>query len=286
MSVATPPFPTSFGSYEIAALLGEGGSGHVYRARGPDGDTVALKLLKDDFAASERFRKRFAREAEAAMKVDHPRVVRTLDYGEVEGSLYLAQEFVDGPSLCETIQAEPEGLDIDRTIRLCLQVASGLDAVHNAGFVHRDVKPHNILLDRSDSAYVADFGLAKDQVPRTALTSKGEILGSANYMAPEQIRGEELDRRADVYSLGCVAFESLCGRAPFADRRGIQILWGHLREEPPDPKTLRPDLPGELGWAIGKALEKDPAARPPTATAFARMLQVARGGPAERRSTE
>jgi serine/threonine-protein kinase len=277
MSVASPAFPRKFGSYEIVAALGEGGSGHVYRARSPEGDEVALKLLKDELNGSERFRKRFAREVEAAMKVDHDRVVRTLDYGEVEGSLYLVQEYIEGASLAAAIRAEDSGLAPRRTVRHCIQVAAGLDAVHDAGLIHRDVKPHNILLDRDDTAHIADFGIAKDSAPRTALTSKGELLGSVHYMAPEQIRGDDLDRRADVYALGCMTYESLCGRAPFADRNGIQILWGHLRETPADPTSIRADLPDEAGWAIGKALEKEPSARPPTATAFARMLQVALG---------
>ena len=277
MSVASPTFPRKFGSYEIVALLGEGGSGHVYRAHDADGKVVALKLLKADFNGSERFRKRFAREVEAAMKVDHERVVRTLDYGEVEGSLYLVQEFIDGASLDAAIRAEEAGLPPRRAVRHAIQVAAGLDAVHDAGLIHRDIKPHNVLLDADDSAHIADFGIAKDSAPRTALTSKGELLGSVHYMAPEQIRGDDLDRRADVYALGCMTFESLCGQAPFSDRRGIQILWGHLREAPPDLVSIRSDLPAEAGWAIGKALEKDPSARPPTATAFARMLQVALG---------
>ena len=234
MSVASPPFPRKFGSYEIVALLGEGGSGHVYRAHDAEGQVVALKLLKDDFNGSERFRKRFAREAEAAMKVDHERVVRTLDYGEVDGSLYLVQDFIDGDSLDAAIRAEEGGLPPRRAVRHCIQVAAGLDAVHDAGLVHRDVKPHNVILDGDDTAHIADFGIAKDSAPRTALTSKGELLGSVHYMAPEQIRGDDLDRRADVYALGCMTYESLCGQAPFADRRGIQILWGHLRETPPD----------------------------------------------------
>ena len=270
-------FPKQFGSYEILAPLGEGGSGRVYRARDSAGRVVALKLLKDDLNGSERFRKRFAREVEAAMKVDHDRVVRTLDYGEVEGTLYLVQDFIDGASLDAAIRAEEAGLPPRRAVRHAIQVAAGLDAVHDAGLVHRDIKPHNVLLDADDAAHIADFGIAKDSVPRTALTSKGELLGSVHYMAPEQIRGDDIDRRADVYALGCLTYESLCGRAPFADRNGIQILWGHLREPPPDPATFRPDLPAEAGWAIGKALEKDPGARPPTATAFARMLQVALG---------
>ena len=270
-------FPRQFGNYEILAPLGEGGSGRVYRARDSGGQVVALKLLKDDLNGSERFRKRFAREVEAAMKVDHVRVVRTLDYGEVKGNLYLVQEFVDGDSLDAAIRAAEGGLEPRRAVRHAIQVAAGLDAVHDAGLIHRDIKPHNVLLDGDDSAHIADFGIAKDSAPRTALTSKGELLGSVHYMAPEQIRGDEIDRRADVYALGCLTYESLCGKAPFADRNGIQILWGHLRETPPDPASIRSDLPAEAGWAIGKALEKEPSARPPTATAFARMLQVALG---------
>lgn len=269
----------SFGEFEIGSPLGEGGSAEVYRARDGAGDEVALKLLKGDLGADERFRRRFSREVEAAMQVEHPRVVRTLGHGEVDGTLYLVQELIDGPSLAGAIATNPAGMQLERIVRITDQAAAGLDAIHEAGIVHRDVKPQNILLDADDNAYIADFGLARDQkADRSVLTAHGQMLGSVLYMAPEQIRGEELDRRADIYAMGCVVYECVTGRSPFGDRQGMQIMWGHLREERPDPQALRPGLSDEMVRAMDKALEKEPDQRPPTATAFARMLSLAVAG--------
>ncbi len=269
----------AFGEFRIEAPLGEGGSAEVYRARNAAGDVIALKILKGDLGKDERFRRRFAREVEAAMQVDHKRVVRTLDHGEVDGTLYLVQDFIDGPSLASAIETNPAGMPLDRVIRITDQAASGLGAIHDAGIVHRDVKPHNILLDEEDNAYIADFGLARDQkADRSVLTAHGQVLGSVLYMAPEQIRGEDLDRRADIYAMGCVVYECVTGRSPFGDRQGMQIMWGHLREERPDPAALRPGLGDEMVWAMDRALEKDPGKRPPTATAFAHMLSLAYSG--------
>jgi serine/threonine-protein kinase len=155
-------------------------------------------------------------------------------------------------------------------------VASGLDAVHAAGLIHRDVKPGNILLDDDGVAYITDFGLAKDS-QGTVLTRPGQALGSLDYMAPEQIRSETVSGAADVYALGCVMCECISGAPPFADRQGMRVLWAHLQDEAPDPTANRSGLPAELGQTVKMALEKEPEKRPPTATAYARMVQIASG---------
>jgi serine/threonine protein kinase len=264
------------GPYRVQSLLGEGGMGRVYRAVGPDGEIVALKLVKAQLARDDVFRRRFEREAGAAARVAHPNVVAVVDRGEHEGVPYMAQRFITGGSLEDRIK-DGGSLSLRDAVSLCTQVADGLDALHAAGLIHRDVKPGNILLDDDGHAYITDFGLRKDR-EASVLTRPGQALGSMDYMSPEQIRGEEVTGQADVYALGCVMIECLTGKPPFADRQGMRILWAHLQEEPPDPCTGRADLPSDVGWAVTRALEKDPEKRPPTATAYAHMVRVAAGG--------
>jgi serine/threonine-protein kinase len=162
-------------------------------------------------------------------------------------------------------------------VRITTAVASGLDALHTEGLIHRDVKPANILLGDDGTPFIADFGLAKDR-DASVLTQAGQALGSMDYMAPEQIRGEEVSAQTDVYALGCVLFECLSGKPPFADRQGMRILWAHLQEDPPDPLADRDDCPADVTWALTKALAKEPEDRPPTATAYAGMVRIAAGG--------
>lgn len=249
--------------------------GRVYRAIGPDGEEVALKLVKPDLAGDQVFRRRFEREARLAQRVTHPRVVSVLATGEHDGIPYLVQTFIRGGSLAEKIEHERR-LDLETSVRICLRIAAGLDALHEVGIVHRDVKPANILLDEEGVAYITDFGLVKDH-EASLLTRPGQTLGSIDYMAPEQIRAEPVSAATDVYALGCVMCECMSGAPPFADREGMKALWAHLQDEPPDPCADRPDLPAEVGPAIRRALEKDPGKRPASATAFARMLQAAAG---------
>jgi len=249
----------------------------VYRAVGPDGAVVALKLARPELAVEEVFRRRFSREVRTAIRVDHPHVVPVLDSGEHEGVPYMTQPFIRGGSVQEKLEREGS-LELECAVTLCLQVAKGLDALHKHRLIHRDLKPANILLDEDGCAHVADFGLAKD-MEASLLTQPGQAVGSLDYMAPEQIRGEEVTAATDVYALGCVMFECLAGRPPFADREGMQILWAHLRDEPPNPCAERAGTPADVSWAVGRALEKDAASRPPSATAFARMVQVAAGVP-------
>ncbi len=263
------------GGYRIESVLGVGGMGIVYRATGPDGQRVAVKLIKEDFARDEIFLRRFIREARIAQTVNNPHVVPVLDTGEHDGLPYLTALFIDGGSLESRLERKGP-LDVPTVVRLCAQVADGLEALWAAGMVHRDIKPGNILLDSAENAYITDFGLAKDS-HGTALTRPGQALGSMDYMAPEQIRGEQVTAATDIYALGCVIFECLEGRPPFADRGGMQVLWAHLREEPPDP--TRDDIPHAFTQALKVALRKQPSERPSTSVEYARSLSRAAGIP-------
>ena len=274
---AEPGEGDTVGPYRLGALLGEGGMGRVYRALGPGDTVVALKVVKSAIACHDTYRRRFEREADVASRIIHRHVVPVLDAGESDGVLYMAQRFVSGGSLADAIQ-ERGPLDLQRAIRVCLHVGSALGALGDAGLVHRDLKPANIMLDEEGAAFVTDFGLAKDR-EASVLTRPGEALGSMAYMAPEQIRGEPVTAATDVYALGCVMNECLTGKSPFGDRRGMQILWAHLQDQAPDPCAVRSDVPRDVGWAVTRALEKEPERRPPTAMAYARMLQVAAGVP-------
>jgi serine/threonine-protein kinase len=263
------------GPYRVEELIGEGGMGFVYRAAGPDGE-VALKLVKAELAKDSVFRRRFDREARTAARVGHPNVVPVLDTGEDAGIPYMAQQFISGGSLEDRIRRD-ERLELGFTLDVCTQVGEGLDAMHAEGLIHRDVKPGNILLDGAGKAYITDFGLMKDR-EASVLTRPGQALGSMDYMAPEQIRGEEVTAQTDVYALGCVMCECLSGKPPFADRQGMRILWAHLQEDPPDPCADRTDVPSDVTWAVLRALEKEPQKRPPTATAYAHMVRIAAQG--------
>jgi serine/threonine protein kinase len=266
---------TRFAHYQIASLIGVGGMGRVYRATAGDGTPVALKLVKRDLARDETFRRRFRREARIAQTVRNPHVVPVRDTGEHDGIPYLAAQFIEGTSLDQKLEVEGM-LDLATTVRICMQVADGLQALWAAGMVHRDVKPGNILLDRRQTAYITDFGLAKES-DGTVLTRPGQPLGSMDYMPPEQIRGEPVTGAADIYSLGCVVFECLNGRPPFADREGMRVLWAHLQDEPPDLSAERTDVTREFAEELSTALRKVPAERPRTSTDYARALARAAG---------
>ncbi len=275
MSVSDPRVGSQIGEYNVDAVLGEGGMGKVYIATDPDGGRVALKLVKDDYARDETFRRRFYREARIAQTVQHPNVVPVLDTGEHEGLPFMAQRFIEGLSLDDKLKRDGP-LDVQTAVRVCTDVAAGLEALWGAGMVHRDVKPANILLDESGRAYITDFGLAKD-TQGSLLTLPGQALGSMDYMAPEQIRGEPVGAATDIYALGCVMYECMCGRPPFAEVQGMRILWAHLQDPPPDPRGVRADIPEAFSQTLLVALEKDSAKRPQSAGEYARMLADAAG---------
>ena len=268
---------TRIGEYRIESLVGVGGMGQVYRATAGDGSLVALKLVKRDFARDETFRRRFRREARIAQTVHNAHVVPVRDTGEYDGLPYLVAQFIEGTTLEQRLEHEGR-LDVPTTVQICAQVADGLQALWEAGMVHRDVKPGNILLDLAGRAYITDFGLVKDS-QGSVLTRPGQALGSLDYMPPEQIRGEPVTGAADTYSLGCVVFECVYGRPPFAHHEGMRVLWAHLQDEPPDPSAERTDIAPGFAPALNAALRKEPSERPRTSVEYAHSLAQAAGVP-------
>jgi hypothetical protein len=213
---------------------------------------VAVKLVAPKLSAEARFRERFLAETEVAASLEHPNVVPIHDAGEVDGRLYLVMRYVEGSDLKALLQKE-RALEPARALAICAQVASALDAAHERGLVHRDVKPSNVLLDSREHVYLADFGLTRRLADREKLAAAPRSLGTIDYVSPEQIRGEEVDDRADVYSLGCLLYECLMGEPPFRRSTDAAALFAHLEEEPPV-------LPG-LESVIPKALAKHPEDR-------------------------
>ena len=222
---------TTFAGYRIEAEIGRGGMGVVYRARDLSLERpVALKLIAPELASDKGFRKRFLKESRIAASLDHPHVLPVFAAGEEAGQLYLATRYVEGEDLKALLRREHK-LSPERALRICSQVAEALDAAHRRGLVHRDVKPANVLLDESGEAYLADFGLTK-QVGG-ASTETGQLVGTLDYLAPEQIRGEEVDGRTDEYALACVLYECLAGHAPFHRSTEAELLWAHMQEPAP-----------------------------------------------------
>lgn len=261
------------GAYRVSRLLGQRGLSVVYEALDPGGALVTLKLLRPDLNADLQFRRRFLRQTRAAASVTHSHLIRILDFGEHEGTPYVVQEHIRGEALVDRIRRQGH-LPIGETVSVLTGVAGALDAMHHVGLVHREINSGTLLVAEDGTAYISDLGLAK--VPRgSVLTRPGQALGSSQYMAPEQIRGEEATPAADVYGLGCVTYECLCGSPPFADRQGMRVLWAHLQDEPVAPSARRPDVPEGMSWAVLRALEKEPLKRPPSATAYARLVDLA-----------
>lgn len=262
------------GRYRLERLLGEGATGLVYCAVDEDGSPVAIKLLRPDHVENKIARARFLREAKVVQAIESRHVAPILDVGELEGIVFLVMPYYAGGSLAHRLR-ERGRLELDETADLAAQLGRGLDALHERGVLHRDVKPSNVLLDADGSAALADFGLAR-AADSTRLTREGQLLGTPFYLAPELIEGQEASRATDVYALGCLLYECLTGRPPFTGSTPGEIGYAHLVEAPPDPRELRPDLDAEAALALLTALEKDASDRPPTATALARMVAVAR----------
>ncbi len=259
---------SEFVGYRIDELIGRGGMGVVYRAYDLRlKRTVALKLMAPELALDQRFRERFAREAELAMSLEHPNVVPIHDAGDIDGRLYLAMRRVEGTDLRALLRTEG-ALDPPRALAICNQVANALDAAHASGLVHRDVKPSNVLLDANEHAYLADFGLTRQFDEHGGPAGEGRSVGTPTYLAPEQIEGGPLDGRADVYSLGCLLYECLTGEAPFARGSRLAMAWAHLEEEPPNASERRPELPAAIDAVIRKAMAKEPRDRYPTCAAL------------------
>ncbi len=249
--------------YRVEALLGRGGMSVVYRAHDLALDRkVALKLLASELAGDDRFRARFLRESRVAASLDHPNVVPIYEAGEAEGLLCIAMRYVEGTDLKRLLREEG-ALEPDRALDYCAQVAAALDAAHEHGLVHRDVKPSNVLITRSGHCYLADFGLTYSAADRSDLTQTGHLVGTVDYAAPEQIEGKAVDGRADVYSLGCLLYECLAGSVPFAKDSDLAVLWAHVNDSPPDLASYP-----ELEPVLKRAMAKRPDDRYPTCGAL------------------
>jgi serine/threonine-protein kinase len=247
--------------------------GIVFQAsRSPDGEVVALKVLRQSLSEDELYRRRFEREARIASELRHKHVVPVLDFGESSGRLFLVTPYIRGSSLSERIAIRGP-LSLPDTMRVAAELSRALDALHAGDLVHRDVKPGNVLLDEDGSAALTDFGLARGAAD-TVLTKAGTVVGTVDYLAPELIQGERASAASDIYAFGCLLYECLAGDPPFAGRAFVETLVAHTADDPVDLTMRRPDLPPEVSWTISTALAKDPAQRPATAVAFARVLRA------------
>jgi predicted Ser/Thr protein kinase len=269
-----PRVGTTFAGYRVERVLGRGGMSVVYLAEHPRlKSAVALKLLAPELAADEGFRERLLRESRLAASISHPNVIPVYDTGEEEGTLFISMRYVEGSDLREVLRGGR--LAVDRAVSICTSVAAALDAAHARGLVHRDVKPANVLVQSTpEHVYVADFGISRRSDARSGATAAG-LVGTIDYMAPEQIEGRTVDGRADVYSLGCVAFECLTGQPPFRMENDVAVLWAHMREPPPAASDVERSVPRAVDAVLERALAKDPRERYPSGTELAADLAAA-----------
>jgi eukaryotic-like serine/threonine-protein kinase len=261
------------GRYELEELVGSGGMSSVYRAHDRLLErTVALKILHEQFTRDDDYVERFRREARAVAQLAHPNIVTVIDRGEQDGRQFIVFEYVDGMNLKELMTQEGP-LSPREAIELALQVARGLSFAHESGLVHRDVKPQNVLLDADGRAKVTDFGIAH-AVDVDGMTITGTIMGTSNYIAPEQARGQPVDEQTDVYSLGCVIYELLAGDVPFDGDNFVAVAMRHVNDPVPSVRDLRPDVPPRLDWAIQQAMAKDHDERFESMADFAAELEA------------
>ena len=269
---------TIVSGYRIDGVLGEGGMGAVYRATQLSlNRTVALKVLATELSADETFRERFRREGLLQAAIDHQHIVTVYEAGETEGGLFLAMRLVRGPTLKDEILSKR--LTPARAVRILTAVADALDAAHEVGLIHRDVKPQNILVGARDHAYLADFGLTHVPDEAGRLTGTGQFVGTIDYVSPEQLRGEGADHRSDVYALAGVLYECLSGEVPYPRPTEAAVLYAHISDAPPSLSAKRPDLPPELDELIARGMAKDPDGRFASAGEFMRQVAPVLGMP-------
>jgi serine/threonine protein kinase len=268
----------AIGDFQLHRTIGRGRYGVVHRATHvPTGRVVALKVLTDQFADDPLYRARFRRECDLLARLSHPHVIPILEAGEADGSLYLAMQLIHGTTLKELITEGAPALP--RAMRILSAVGGALDAAHSVGIIHRDVKPRNVMLGGADHAYLGDFGLARGPGGGT-LTGPGEVLGTIDYMPPENLEGEPATVAGDIYALSCMAFELLTGEVPFCADNDAAILYAHVTAAPPSLAARRPELPAELDEVVATGMAKDPADRPPTVRALLTGMWSALGAPA------
>ena len=261
--------------YEIITKVGNGGMATVYKAK----DTllnrfVAVKILRDEFTTDQEFIKRFEAEAQAAASITHPNIVSVYDVGNQDNLYYIVMELIQGKTLKEIILEEGGPLPWKWSVNIAIQIASALEVAHKNNVIHRDIKPHNIIITEDGVAKVTDFGIAK-AVSNSTITAFGTTIGSVHYFSPEHARGGFTDAKSDLYSLGVVMYEMLTGKLPFDADTPVSVALKHMQEEPVEPADINDKIPEAVNDIIMKALRKDTSLRYQSATAMLRDLNMA-----------
>jgi beta-lactam-binding protein with PASTA domain/predicted Ser/Thr protein kinase len=287
MAVSDTLINTVFdGRYRVLRKLGSGGMADVFLAEDEElGRRIAIKILNERHASDEQFVERFRREAKNAAGLSHPNIVQIYDRGEAEGTYYIAMEYLEGSTLKE-MAAHREPLPVGEAIGYARQILGALRFAHRKGIVHRDIKPHNALIDDDGRVKVTDFGIARAGAA-SQMTEAGSIIGTAQYLSPEQARGGVIDHRSDLYSVGVVLYELLTGAVPFTGDTPVEIAMKHLSQVPEPPSAKRPDLPRSLDQVVLRALAKDPEERYGSAEEMdAELGRVAEGFPVTTETAE
>ena len=263
------------GDYELIERIGGGGMAEVYRAKQLTafGREVALKVIRTDLSASEEFRARFLREAQAISRLSHPNILPLIEFGEEDETLYLVMPLIREGTLRDLIRGRDNTLPLEEGLPLFIQLCNAVQYAHEQGIIHRDIKPQNVLLQQHTHVLLTDFGIARDRSGKQ-ITSIGLGMGTADYMAPEQALGEA-DIRSDIYSLGIVLYQLLTGLLPYQGTTPLEVIVKHSNDPPPDPRTLNPALPNQIAAVIETVLAKDPNERFQTASALSRAAQQA-----------
>jgi serine/threonine-protein kinase len=258
--------------YELEELVGTGGMSSVFRAHDKLLDRkVALKVLHEQYTEDEEYVERFRREARAVARLSHPNIVTVIDRGEADGRQFIVFEYVDGENL-KAVVNERGAMPIETAVSLAHQIARALAFAHEHGLVHRDVKPQNVLMNGDGRAKVTDFGIARSLDVKHGMTQTGTVLGTSDYIAPEQAQGQHISAQTDVYSLGVVLYELLTGEVPFGGENFVAVAMRHINEAPPSARERRPDVSRRLDAALQRAMAKDPADRFPSMDAFCNEL--------------
>jgi predicted Ser/Thr protein kinase len=260
--------------YELEELVGTGGMSSVYRAHDRLLErTVALKVLHHQYTGDEEYVERFRREARSVATLSHPNIVTVIDRGEHEGRQFIVFEFVEGENLKRLIERRGPA-PVTTALELAMQIARGLSFAHQQGLIHRDVKPQNVLMNGDGQAKVTDFGIARSLDVKHGMTQTGTVLGTSDYIAPEQAQGQRVDEHTDVYSLGVVLYEMLLNEVPFPGENFVAVAMRHINEEPPSIREKRPDVPPRGEAAVHRAMAKDPQARFQTMAEFCQELEA------------
>jgi eukaryotic-like serine/threonine-protein kinase len=266
------------GRYELQDVAGSGGMSSVYRARDTVLErTVAIKILHEQYSDDPEYVERFRREARALAQLNHPNIVTVIDRGEFEGRQFIVFEHVEGENLKELVDREGQ-LPVDRALALVHQVARGLAFAHDHDVIHRDVKPHNVLIDEDGVAKVTDFGIARSLDPADGLTETGTLLGTSEYIAPEQASGARVDERSDQYSLAVVLYELLTGEPPYTGDNFMAVAMKHIQQPVPRVRDVRPDVAPRIDAIVARAMAKRPDDRFPSTEAMMAALEAAQAG--------